>query len=154
MTRSRRGASLPPIKLRLTILLLVMTLAFVGIGARLVELQTRDQSHLRSLGVGQRLRTVTLAAERGSIFDRNGVDLALSVPQTTIVADPSVIRDPAAYAAKLAPVVEAACLIEPAIFARVGSTPAVAFNVSTDMFLVPRSSRNDRAACAKIAISA
>src|SRR3954463_1335335 len=55
---------------------------------------------------------------------------------------------------KLAPVVEAACLIEPAIFARVGSTPAVAFNVSTDMSLVPRSSRNDRAACAKIAISA
>jgi cell division protein FtsI (penicillin-binding protein 3) len=105
VTRSRRGASLPPIRLRLTILLLVMTLAFVGIGARLVELQTRDQSHLRSLGVGQRVRTVALAAERGSIFDRNGVDLALSVPQTTIVADPSVIRHPATYAAKLAPVV-------------------------------------------------
>src|ERR1700682_1600602 len=40
---------------------------------------------------------------------------------------------------KLAPVVEAACLIEPAIFRRVGSTPAaaVAFVVSTDMSLVP-----------------
>src|SRR3954447_4258846 len=36
---------------------------------------------------------------------------------------------------KLAPVVEAACLIEPAIRARVGSTPAaaVAFVVSTDI---------------------
>lgn len=82
-----------------------MTLAFVGIGARLVELQARDQTHLRSLGVGQRVRTVTLAAERGSIFDRNGVDLALSVPQTTIVADPSVIRHPGEFASKLAPVV-------------------------------------------------
>jgi hypothetical protein len=38
-------------------------------------------------------------------------------------------------------------LIEPAILARVGSTPAaaVALVVSTDMSLVPRSSRNDRA---------
>ena len=48
---------------------------------------------------------------------------------------------------KLVPVVEAACLIEPAIRARAGSTPAaaVALIVSTDMSLVPRSSRNDRA---------
>src|SRR4029079_607429 len=48
---------------------------------------------------------------------------------------------------KLAPVVDAACLIEPAIRARVGSTPAaaVAFVVSTDISRVPRSSRNDRA---------
>src|SRR6478752_2010958 len=43
--------------------------------------------------------------------------------------------------------------MEPAIFTREGSTPAaafafeaLAFNVSTDMSLVPRSSRNDRAA--------
>jgi cell division protein FtsI/penicillin-binding protein 2 len=83
----------------------VIVLAFVGIGARLVDLQARDRTHLNSLGLGQRVRTVTLAAERGSIFDRNGTDLALSVPQTTIVADPSVIRDPAAFASKLAPVV-------------------------------------------------
>src|SRR3954447_16751972 len=54
---------------------------------------------------------------------------------------------------KLAPVVEAACLIEPAILARVGSTPAVGFNVSTDMILVPRSPRN-RAASGAMAISA
>ena len=40
---------------------------------------------------------------------------------------------------KLAPVVEAACLIEPAIFTRAGSTPAaaVALVVSTAMSLVP-----------------
>jgi cell division protein FtsI (penicillin-binding protein 3) len=105
VTRTRRAVPLPPIRLRLAILLAVMTLAFLGIGARLVDLQARDQTHLRSLGVGQRVQTVTLAAERGNIFDRNGVDLALSVPQTTIVADPHVIHNPKAYAAKLAPVV-------------------------------------------------
>ncbi len=92
-----------------------MTLAFLGIGARLVELQARDQTHLNSLGVGQRVQTVTLPAERGSIFDRNGVDLALSVPQTTIVADPHVIHNPAAYATKLA---RAAVVSEPELEAR------------------------------------
>jgi len=82
-----------------------MALAFLGIGARLVELQTRDKTHLQSLDAGQQVQTMTLPAERGSIFDRNGVDLALSVPQTTIVADPKVIHNPKAFAAKLAPVV-------------------------------------------------
>jgi cell division protein FtsI (penicillin-binding protein 3) len=95
----------PPIRLRLTILFAVASLVFVGIGARLVDLQARDQSHLKALGVGQRVSTITLAAERGSIFDRNGVELALSVPQTTIVADPQLIRNPNRYAAKLAPIV-------------------------------------------------
>ena len=57
------------------------------------------------LGLDQRLRTVELAAERGSIFDRNGNDLALSIRQQTVWADPRVIEDPVGYAAKLAPVV-------------------------------------------------
>jgi cell division protein FtsI (penicillin-binding protein 3) len=105
VTGRRRTPSIPPVRLRLAVLFAVMTLVFVGIGARLVDLQARDQSHLRALGVGQRVQSVPLAAERGSIFDRNGVELALSVPQTTIVADPSVIRDPKRYAAKLAPLV-------------------------------------------------
>src|SRR5262249_31581178 len=53
----------------------------------------------------QRVRTVDLAAERGSVFDRNGHDLAASVPQQTVWANPRVVKDPAAYAAQLAPVV-------------------------------------------------
>ncbi len=52
------------------------------------------------------MRTVTIPAERGNIFDRTGKVLAVSVPQTTIVADPRVIKDPVAYAAKLAPIVQ------------------------------------------------
>jgi cell division protein FtsI (penicillin-binding protein 3) len=87
------------------VLLVVLMLAFAGIGVRLFQLQARDQSHLTSLGVSQRVTTVQLPAERGSIFDRNGVDLAVSVPQTTIVADPSVIKDPETYANEIAPIV-------------------------------------------------
>jgi cell division protein FtsI (penicillin-binding protein 3) len=83
----------------------VTVLAFAGIGVRLFDLQARDRSHLESLGLGQRVRTVTVPAERGNIFDRTGTRLAVSVPQTTIVADPRVIEDPIADAAKLAPIV-------------------------------------------------
>jgi cell division protein FtsI (penicillin-binding protein 3) len=97
---------LPPIRLRVLGILLVMVLAFAAIGVRLFDLQARDRSHLTSLGLGQRVRTVAIPAERGNIFDRSGKILAMSVPQTTIVADPRVIKDPIGYAAKLAPIVQ------------------------------------------------
>ena len=69
-------------------IVLVTVLAFAAIGVRLFDLQARDRTHLASLGLGQRVRTVTIPAERGNIFDRSGKVLAVSVPQTTIVADP------------------------------------------------------------------
>ncbi len=87
------------------VILAVLTLALLLIASRLVELQAFGRDHYEALALGQRVRTVTLAAERGSIFDRNGNDLALSVPQQTVYADPRLVKDPKAYAAKLAPVV-------------------------------------------------
>ena len=42
----------------------------------------------------QRTRTLTLSADRGSLVDRNGHDLALSLPQPTVLADPSQVDDP------------------------------------------------------------
>jgi cell division protein FtsI (penicillin-binding protein 3) len=94
-------------KRRLAALLVVLLLLFVGVGIRLVDVQAMGREHYAELGAGQRLRSVELAAERGSIFDRNGNDLALSVPQQTVWANPRVVRDPAGYAAKLAPLVGA-----------------------------------------------
>jgi cell division protein FtsI (penicillin-binding protein 3) len=107
-TKPKRAPAraLPPIRLRVLGILLVMVLAFAAIGVRLFDLQARDRTHLTSLGLGQRVRTVPIPAERGNIFDRTGKVLAVSVPQTTIVADPRVIKDPIAYAAKLAPILQ------------------------------------------------
>jgi cell division protein FtsI (penicillin-binding protein 3) len=82
-----------------------MLLIFGVIALRLVDVQAQDQDHYRQLGLDQRVRTVTLAAERGSIFDRNGNDLALSVSRSSIWADPRLIEDPATAAAQLAPLV-------------------------------------------------
>ena len=82
-----------------------MGLAFSVIAARLVDVQARNRAHYAQLGIAQRLRTVTLAADRGSIFDRNGNDLAVSAARSSVWADPQVVKNPSRYAAKLAPIV-------------------------------------------------
>ena len=81
-----------------------MGVGFAAIGLRLVDLQAISAGHYTALGLEQRVRTVALPAERGGIFDRNGDELAVSIPVKTIVADPSVVPDPAGYAEQLAPV--------------------------------------------------
>jgi cell division protein FtsI (penicillin-binding protein 3) len=85
-------------------LLVVLSLGLSAIILRLTQVQAVSASEYEKLGAGQRIRTIKLAAERGAIFDRNGVDLALSVNQQTVWANPKVVTDPAGYAAKLAPV--------------------------------------------------
>ncbi|HEY3722006.1 MAG TPA: penicillin-binding protein 2 [Acidimicrobiia bacterium] len=82
-----------------------MALALAVIVVRLVDVQGVEGSHYEAMAMAQRVHTVTLGAERGSIFDRDGNDLALSVPQHTIYADPRVVKDPDRYAKALAPVV-------------------------------------------------
>ena len=85
-------------------LLVVLSLGLSAIVLRLTQVQAVSADEYEKLGSSQRLRKITLAAERGAIFDRNGVDLALSVNQQTVWANPKVVTDPAGYAAKLAPV--------------------------------------------------
>jgi len=90
---------------RLIAILTAVAVVFLVLAARVADVQTRSRGYFRALGESQRQRTVTLAAERGAIFDRNGYDLALSLDRQTIWADPRVIRQPAEYAARIAPIV-------------------------------------------------
>ncbi|HKH26384.1 MAG TPA: penicillin-binding protein 2 [Acidimicrobiia bacterium] len=99
--RPRPGAT----RRRLIAVLAVLVFVFLAVGARLVDLQALGRERYAQLGLDQRVRKVQLAAERGSVFDRNGHDLAASVPQQTVWANPRVVTDPAAYAAQLAPIV-------------------------------------------------
>ncbi|MBW3580255.1 MAG: penicillin-binding protein 2 [Actinobacteria bacterium] len=78
--------------------------AFLGVTVRLVDLQVVAPDAHVERGVAQRLRTVELPALRGSIFDRNGQELALAVRQHSVWGDPALVGDPAAHAAALAPV--------------------------------------------------
>ncbi len=80
---------------------LVAGFAYVGV---LVDLQAIRPQRYVEVGETQRTRTVHLAGYRGTITDRHGFVLALSTPGTEIVADPQMIKDPAATADLLAPV--------------------------------------------------
>lgn len=71
--------------------------------ARLVQLQGFESTKYAEQGQQKRLRDTTLIAQRGAILDRNGADLAISQEARTITADPKIVGDAAATAAKLAP---------------------------------------------------
>ncbi|MGQ0830149.1 MAG: peptidoglycan D,D-transpeptidase FtsI family protein [Microthrixaceae bacterium] len=90
--------------MRLSIALTVLLLAFGVIAARLVDLQAVGGREYTAFGVSQRFQDITLAADRGSIFDRNGNDLAVSIPQRTVWADPRLVEDPSTTVAALAPI--------------------------------------------------
>ena len=67
-------------------------MALVGFAillGRVAILQTAEAAGFQAAGERQRVRSTTLPADRGAIFDRNGYELAISIPQTTIWADPA-----------------------------------------------------------------
>ena len=78
---------------------------FAALAMRVTQLQVLSGDHYEAMALRQRLRTIPLNAERGSIFDRNGRDLAISIERNSVYADPTLVADPALVASKLAPVV-------------------------------------------------
>lgn len=78
---------------RIRLLFVLLALALAGSLARAVWLQGVRAQPLSSLAAQQQRQTVELPARRGTIFDRNGVPLALGEQATTVFADPSEIRN-------------------------------------------------------------
>ena len=76
--------------------------ALAVIAARLVWLQVVRGEELAEAAESQRTNTVTLHAKRGTIYDRNGKVLAMSVDCQTVYANPQLVTDPSAVAALLA----------------------------------------------------
>ena len=66
---------------------------FLAVLARVTLLQTVQADELRTAGKSQRTTEQRLKAHRGTIFDRDGADLALSVPARTITANPKLVLD-------------------------------------------------------------
>ena len=98
LARSRRR--------RLWGLLLALCLLFVGVVARVADLQMVTQERYIAYGQAQRVRSEVLPASRGSVLDRYGTELVLSVPATTVWADPQRVTDPATAASALAPLLD------------------------------------------------
>lgn len=88
---------------RLWVIAVFAVLAVVLLLGRVAQLQLTRNEHYSEIADRQRVRVQRLPAARGAIVDRNGVELAVSVPQHAIYADPSLIVDPVATATLLGP---------------------------------------------------
>ncbi len=84
-------------------MLVVAVLAFAVVAYRVATIQVLRPDALVAFGEDQRTRVTAVDAPRGSILDRNGADLALSVPSATIEANPELIEDPWGTAQALSP---------------------------------------------------
>ena len=102
----KRSTSLSVHTKRLVALLLIFFVAFLAMATRLVILQGIDGRAYAKLASDQRETVIEFPARRGAIFDREGEPLAISIDLETIFADPSLVEDPVAEAARLAPILD------------------------------------------------
>ena len=73
------------------------------IAARLYHLQVVRYDHYSSKAERQQQRVVTLDPPRGTIYDAQGRELAVSIQVDSVYAVPPEIEDPAAAAARPGP---------------------------------------------------
>jgi cell division protein FtsI (penicillin-binding protein 3) len=76
---------------------------FAALLVRVAVLQVADHASLAAYGEAQRVDVLPVPAARGALLDRNGAELALSLPQQTVWTDPSLVSDPEGAAEVLAP---------------------------------------------------
>jgi cell division protein FtsI/penicillin-binding protein 2 len=72
-------------------------------GARTLYLGALQGSSLRKAARTQQLTYEAVPAQRGTISDRSGIDLAVSEPAQDIAATPYLLKDPLTAAQRLAP---------------------------------------------------
>ncbi|HKT41375.1 MAG TPA: penicillin-binding protein 2 [Rhodanobacteraceae bacterium] len=78
----------PDTRKRLVLVVGVLALATLGLVARAVDLQVVHQAFLQKQGDARFLRDVPIPVSRGTIYDRNGVPLAVSTPMLSLWANP------------------------------------------------------------------
>ena len=76
---------------RFTLVIVAIVFVFAGIGARAAYIQVIEPDQLIKQGDNRSKRVRQAAVHRGLIVDRNGQELAVSIPVQAIWADPKVI---------------------------------------------------------------
>ena len=72
---------------------MVIGAILLGLIGRVAYLQTTEAETLRSAAADQWTRSVTLQAQRGTVFDRHGAELSMSVPAVTVSINPKLIEN-------------------------------------------------------------
>jgi cell division protein FtsI/penicillin-binding protein 2 len=91
---------------RIGLLFAVFLTMLLIAGARAGWLGLVKAESLQAAAATQQVSEILVPARRGTITDRNGVELAVSRPAVTISATPYLVEDPARVAARLAPLLE------------------------------------------------
>lgn len=91
---------------RLVAVGVVLVLAWTTVGFRLTVVQGARAGEFAERGLDQRLERRTLPADRGTIFDRDGRELAVTIDSVSVYANPREMADPTGVAMQLAPLVD------------------------------------------------
>ena len=89
----RRQSAGPSPRRRLTVVVVLLGLASLGLVARAFDVQVVRKEFYQEQGDARFLREVPIAVSRGTIFDRNGEPLAVSTPMVSITAVPSQVLE-------------------------------------------------------------
>jgi cell division protein FtsI (penicillin-binding protein 3) len=93
----------PVVQRRIGLIFGFFFLLLVLAAGRTMYLGTVHSGTLRQAARAQQLTSETVPAQRGTITDRNGIDLAVSEPAQDISATPYLVKEPLAVSQKLAP---------------------------------------------------
>ena len=85
--------SRPLVNRRIRLLLTILVAVFAVTLARATWLQAVQAAPLSKLAASQHRQTVTIPARRGTLYDRNGIELAIGEQATTVYADPTQVRN-------------------------------------------------------------
>jgi cell division protein FtsI (penicillin-binding protein 3) len=88
---------------RIGLLFALFLLLLCAAALRATWIGTVKASSLKDRAATQQVEDLAVPARRGTITDRNGVELAVSEDAASVFANPFLIKKPAAVAAKLAP---------------------------------------------------
>ena len=88
---------------RVGLLFALFLTLLLAAGGRAAWLGTVKAGGLKERAFTQQVEDIDVTARRGTITDRNGLELAVSEDAVTVFANPRLVKDPAGTAEKLAP---------------------------------------------------
>jgi cell division protein FtsI (penicillin-binding protein 3) len=94
------------VRVRIRLIGFLFLLAFVLVGVRAMDLQVLQGQEWIDRAEKQHQKIVPLTPQRGTIYDRNGAELAVSLDVDSVFAEPRKIKDRAAASKALAKALE------------------------------------------------
>ena len=93
-------------KKRLMVIFVIVCITLLGLITRLGWIQIVQGDKYKELANEQQTRDIPIPSKRGTIYDRNGKELAISASSNTVWAKPSEISDPEETSAFLAEILD------------------------------------------------